>query len=85
MKHLLSIRTNIFYNKNKKESGEEEYKKYHELIFLLDNPVYKKTNTDEIIRERGIEEVRFVVSEHAFDQMLLMLTEIKKVEQEDLS
>ena len=84
MKHLLSIRDNILFSRSKNEKEEEVYNKYHELVFLLDKPMYSQTNSGEIIRERDIEEVRFVVSDVNFDKMLKMLEAFKDAEPEDL-
>lgn len=86
MNQLLSIRTNIVYARKKKqdENAADEYKKFHELIFLVDKPGYKRTNEGEIIRERSIEEVRFTVSNEAFGTMIRLLTELKDVKEEEL-
>ncbi len=82
MNHLISIRSNFLYSKSKKESGEDEYKKYYELIFLVDKPSYLMTNEREPVRQRGIEELRFTVSEDAFKQMIEILTGIKDAKDE---
>jgi hypothetical protein len=79
MNHLVSVRTNIMYKKVK-----EEYKKYFELILLVDKPSYKKTNDGEAIRERGIDEQRFIVSEEAYDKLIEMLKEIRIAKDDDL-
>jgi len=87
MNHLVSIRTNILYGKKEKkdQSEPDEFNRYQELIFLLDKPTYKRTNDGEIIRERGIEEVRFTVSQNAFEELLKVLIKLKDVEESDLS
>lgn len=87
MNHLVSIRTNILYAKKaKKEEAEpDEYKRFQELIFLVDKPTYKRTNDDEIIRERGIEELRFTVSDKVFDELIKLLLKLKDVEESELS
>lgn len=87
MNHLVSIRTNILYAKKakKEESEPDEYKRYQELIFLVDKPTYRRTNDDEIVRERGIEELRFTVSDKAFDELIKLLLKLKNVEESELS
>lgn len=86
MNHLISIRTNIIYAKKKKEQENEqdEYKRYQELIFLVDKPTYRQTNSAEIIRERAIEELRFTVSDKAFDELIKVLTKLKDIEESEL-
>jgi len=79
MSQLISVRTNIFYTKVK-----GEYLRNQELIFLLDKPKYSFTNENEVLRERGIEEVRMMISQSAFEQMLEILTSLKDVKEEDL-
>lgn len=86
MNTLLSIRTNIIYAKKAKKDKKEpdEFEKYQELIFLVDKPSYIQTNEGEIIRQRGVEEMRFTVSEKAFEQLITFLSKIKDVEESDL-
>lgn len=79
MKQLLSVRTNIFYFKK-----DDDFKRQQELIFLVDEPSYTYSNEGEIIRERGISEVRFTVSETNFDTLIKLLTEFKNAEEEEL-
>ncbi len=86
MNSLISIRTNIIYEKVNKENDlhEDEYKRFNELIFLVDKPVYKFSNEGEIIRERVIEEFRFIVYEKNFDTLIKMLTNLKDATEKDL-
>ncbi len=79
MSQLISVRTNIFYSK-----VGEEYKRNQELVFLVDKPTYKFSNEGEVIRERGIEEVRIMVGESAYDQLLEILTKFKTIEESEL-
>lgn len=79
MNHLLSVRSNILYSKDKKG----EYEKFHELIFLVDKPSYSSTNEGQIIRQRGVEEMRFMVSEEALDMMIKSLLVLKNVDEPD--
>lgn len=87
MNHLMSIRTNIIYSKNKKGNINEpdNFVKFQELIFLINKPSYRVSNESEIIRERNIEELRFVVSEKNFDTMMDLLNKLKIAEESDLS
>jgi len=86
MNTLLSIRTNLLYAKKEKKNKEDvdEFIKHHELIFLVDKPKYQQTNSGEIIRERAIEELRFTVSENAFDQLIKILVRLKDVDESEL-
>lgn len=89
MNHLISVRTNIMYAKVQKEEGaehfqEEEYKRFQELIFLVDKPEYRRSTEGEIIRERGVDEVRFVVSDKVFDELLKILAKLKNSTDSDL-
>ena len=86
MNHLIAIRANIIYSKEEKEnpSDEDQYKKFTELIFLMDKPTYRRTNDGEVIRERGVEECRFIVGDPAFDNLIKTLTKLKEANPEDL-
>lgn len=84
MNQLLSIRTNILYSKEKSKDGKETYKKFHELIFLVDKPQYLSTNEDVIVRQRTIEELRFNVSDDAFDLMIKHLLKLKDIDELEL-
>lgn len=81
----MSVRTNIMYSKIKEKDKEDVYKRYQELIFLVDKPAYTKTNDGQIVRERHIEEQRFFVSDEAFEELLKILTSLKDVEPEELT
>lgn len=87
MNTLISVRTNIVYAKNKKqdENGEDVFVRHQELIFLVDKPTYRYSNEGEIIRERGLDELRFTVSEKAFDQLIKVLEQLKEASESDLS
>ena len=82
MKTILQVRDNIYYTKEK--SDGEEYTKIHELIILLDNPSYKRTNEGDIIRERGVEEVRFAVTDKGIDNLIEVLQSYKEAKEENL-
>lgn len=87
MNHLVSVRTNILYGKGdkKEESQVDEFNKYHELIFLIDKPFYKRSTEGEIIRERGVDEARFIVSEKAFEELIKILVKLKDADESELS
>lgn len=85
MNHLVSVRTNILYSKSKSEKKEEEYKQFHELIFLVDKPAYSMTNDGQIVRQRLIEEQRFFVSDEAFDEMMKILSGIRNADPSELT
>lgn len=82
MKTLLQVRDNIYYTK--KASDVEEYTKVHELVILLDNPSYKQTNEGDIIRERGIEEIRFAITDKGIDTLIEMLKTYQGAKEENL-
>ena len=79
MNQLISVRTNILYTK-----VGEEYIKLNELVLLVDEPSYKRTNDGEVIRERGVKELRFTVTEKAFEDLILFLTDLKNAGEGDL-
>jgi len=82
MSQLLSIRKNIFYTK--KSSKSKELNRVHEMVLILDKPVYRRSDTG-IIRERGLKEVRFVIpSDAAFDELITLLTQMKDSKEENL-
>lgn len=87
MNTLVSVRTNIVYAKKKKqdEKAEDEFVRHQELIFLVDKPAYRYSNEGEIIRERGLDEVRFTVSDKAFEQLIKLLEKLKDVDESELS
>jgi hypothetical protein len=84
MNTLISIRANIIYTKEIVDK-KEVYNKHQEMVFLVDKPKYRYSNEGNVIRERGVEELRFIVSEESFDSMIDVLAKIKDVEPEELS
>lgn len=87
MNTLLSIRTNIIYSKKEKKdkTTQDEFVKHHELIFLVDKPKYTQTNGGDIVRERAVEELRFTVSEKAFEALIEHLVKLKDIDESELS
>lgn len=84
MNTLIQVRANVMYAKKKDESGNDKYERYQELIFLVDQPAYRLSNDGDIVRERKIAEMRFIVSDDSFGQMMEMLEELRHVEPEKL-
>jgi hypothetical protein len=82
MKTILQVRDNIYYTKETADGNE--YTKIHELVILLDNPSYKRTNEGVIIRERGIEEVRFAITDKGIDNLIEILQSYKEAKEENL-
>lgn len=80
MSTLIDIRTNILYNKDK----ENNFKKFFEIVFLVDKPKYSQTNSNEIIRERAVEEFRFNVSEKGLESLIETLAKIKDIDESQL-
>jgi len=79
MNDLISVRTNILYSKE-----GDEYKRWQELIFLVDKPQYRYSTEGKIIQERSVEEVRFTVSHMAFEELIQILTKLKNAKESDL-
>ena len=84
MNNLLSIRTNIYYSKEKSKEGEETYKRFHELVFLIDKPQYISTNEGDIVRQRIIDELRFSISDDDFDLMINHILKLKDIDESEL-
>ena len=80
MNTLASVRTNILYHKDK----DGKFIKHLELILLVDNPQYSYSNEGDIIRERHIEQQRFVVSEKAMGAFIELLEKLKDINESDL-
>lgn len=83
MNSLISIRTNVVYSKEIK-NGDEKYHRHQELIFLVDKPKYTYSNEGEIVRERGLQELRFTVNEKGMEQLIKLLEKLKEVEPDEL-
>ena len=86
MNTLIQIRTNIYYAKKDKKDKKEkdEFIRHNEIILLVDKAKYTHTNSGEIIRERGVDELRFSVSKENLDALIETLTRFKDVEEMDL-
>jgi hypothetical protein len=83
MNQLLEIRKNIYYTK--KESDSKEYNRVHEIIMVVDEPKYTRTNEGDVIRERGCKEIRFTInSDESFDRFVEIMTMYKESKEEDL-
>jgi hypothetical protein len=81
MNQLIQVRQNIFYTKQ-----EGEFVKGREIILVVDEVNYKRTNEGDVIRERGCKEIRFVLnSDDAFEALIEALTNLKNAKEEDLS
>jgi hypothetical protein len=52
---------------------------------VLYKPTYRYSNEGEIIRERGLDEVRFTVSDKAFEQLIKLLEKLKDVDESELT
>ena len=77
MNSLVSVRSNTFYHKEKKDE-KEVFTKHHEVVLLIDNPKYTCSNEGEVLRERSIEQLRFTVSDDGVDQLIKYLEAIRK-------
>lgn len=83
MNQLLEIRKNIYYTKNSADSTE--YNRIHEIILIVDEPKYTRTNEGVVVRERGCKELRFTIpSDEMFDRVVEIFTKYKDSKEEDL-
>jgi hypothetical protein len=71
MAELVTVRSNIFYTKNK----EGQFVRANELIFLTDEAEYRKNSEGEIVRERKIVQHRMMVRQDALLMLAKALTE----------
>lgn len=79
---VLEIRQNIFYTK---ETSAGEFKKMHEIIFIVDESKYSRTNESEVIRERGCKEVRITVGAKSLEKVIEVLSKFKDTKEEEMS
>jgi hypothetical protein len=77
MNNLLSIRTNVLYAKKKNNESQDEFIKHYEIIFLVEKPKYSLTNTKEVVKENGVEDLRLIVSEKDIPELINFLLELK--------
>lgn len=84
MNRLLQIRTNIYYTKTKEEGAEEVYNKFLELVFLVDKPLYTKTSEGEVVRNRGVDEVRITVAADDMPSLIEVLQKYSTVDEKEL-
>lgn len=79
MNQLLQTRENILYKK-----VGEEFKKAHEIIFLVDDVKYSVNDESVIVRERGIKELRMVMLTEQLDELIEQLKSYRDIKEEDL-
>lgn len=79
MNQLLQTRENLLYKK-----VGEEFKKVHEIIFLVDDVKYTVNNESVIVRERGIKELRMVMFTEQLDELIEQLKSYRDIKEEDL-
>ena len=84
MNQLISLRTNIWYAKEVKKNEPDVFVRMQELILLVEKPVYSRTNDGEIIRERGVNELRFTVTEKGYAELLAALLKLKDIDESEL-
>jgi hypothetical protein len=83
MNQLLDIRKNTYYTKQKSDSIE--YNRVHEIILIVDEPKYTRTNEGDVVRERGCKEIRFTIqSDKVYDNVIEIFTKYKDAKEEDL-
>lgn len=86
MNELKSIRANVFYVKESKKNPDDEdnFIKHLEFVLLVDNAKYSQTNEGHIVRERQLQEFKFVINSEAVDKLVKTLEAFSKAENEDL-
>nr|WP_317631823.1 hypothetical protein [uncultured Flavobacterium sp.] len=77
MENLLSLRHNVFYAKEKNDK-KEEYIPFIEMVFITEKPNYKLTNERGLIRERTVDEHRFIIPNECIDSLINELQAIKE-------
>lgn len=81
MNTLISIRHNTVYLKTNNDSGElPEFNRHEEIILLVDKPEYSLNNEHEVIRTRGVDELRFSADEKTLDSLITALSAIRDKE-----
>lgn len=81
MKQLIQVRNNIFY---KKTDDDKELTRLNEIVMLFDVAEYKTTNEGDVIRNRAIEECRFIVSQDSLGGLIETLEAYKNADETDL-
>ncbi len=84
MNQLISISQNNYYIKTKDKDGADKFKKYIELVFLVDKPNFIYSNEGEVVRERLLERLAVTLDEKHLDVLILKLLEVQKAKEEDL-
>lgn len=84
MNQLISISQNNYYIKTKDKDGSDKFKKYIEIVFLVDKPDFSFSNEGEIIRQRGLDRLAITLDEQHLDVLILKLLEVQKAKEEDL-
>ena len=85
MKHLVSVQHNAIYKKVKSPEGEEVFEPFYEIVLLLDTAKYKLANNQMIVRERKLEDLRFMVSSESLEVLINDLTEIKNKKHDEFN
>lgn len=87
MNELIQVRTNIFYlkNKAKDKKGNDQFIRHNEIILLIDQPKYTHTNSGQIVRDRGVDELRFCVAKDNLDALIKTLEQLRDVDESELS
>jgi len=86
MNTLIQIRTNVFYTKKTKKTktSKDEFIRLNEIVLLVDKAKYTHTNSGEIVRERGVDELRFVVNAENLDALIENLKRLKDIDELEL-
>ncbi|WP_431471921.1 hypothetical protein I5168_11980 [Nonlabens sp. SCSIO 43208] len=81
MKQAIQVRTNLYYIKDEKENFE----KINEIIVLCHKHTYKLNNQSQIVRESGIEELRFTITQENAKAFMETFQNILDADEKDLS
>ena len=80
--HVLEVRKNIFYTKDK----QNNFIRGHEIVLVVDEPKYSRTNEGDVVRERSCKELRFTIStDEKFDLFIEILQKYRDSKEEDLT
>ena len=75
MNQLISVRANVLYVKH-----DNEYLKVHEVTLLVDESDYRYSTESEVIRDRKINKLIFILPDDAIDGLIDTLKGLKERE-----
>ena len=79
MNHFISARKNILYSK-----VDGEYKKFHEIILLMQDNSYDINNGGQITKTKVINECRFMLSDNLREDFFELLENLFDADEDEL-